>query len=99
MTARSAINVIENNLIKGVVRTTLPKLPPAPGFDGYEEYMGQVQLWKNWIQWEKSDPMEYASGERKLYDARVIYIYKHALMALRFWPELWYDAAEWCFEN
>ncbi len=99
MTARSAINVLDNNITRGVQRTTLPKLPPAPGFDGYEGYMAQVNLWKNWIQWEKSDPMEYATDERKLYEARVLHIYKNALMPLRFWPELWYEAAEWCFEN
>ncbi|KAF1839788.1 hypothetical protein BDW02DRAFT_563836 [Decorospora gaudefroyi] len=99
MTARSAINVLDNNITRGVVRTTLPKLPPAAGFDGYEEYMNQVKLWKNWIQWEKSDPLECATDNRDLYNKRVLHIYKNALMALRFWPELWYEAAEWCFEN
>lgn len=77
----------------------MPKLPPAPGFDGYEEYMNQVKLWKQWIQWEKSDPLEYATAHRDLYTKRVLHLYKNALMALRFWPELWYEAAEWCFEN
>lgn len=99
MTARSAINVLDNNITRGVNRTTLPKLPPAPGFDGYEEYMNQVKLWKNWIQWEKGDPIECATDDRKLYEARVLHLYKNALMALRFWPELWFEAAEWCFEN
>lgn len=99
MTARSAISVIENNIIKGINRTTLPKLPPAPGFDGYDDYMTQLKLWTNWIQWEKTDPVECATDDRKLYEQRIVHLYKHALMALRFWPELWYDAAEWCFEN
>lgn len=99
MTARSAINVLDNNIMKGINRTTLPKLPPAPGFDGYDEYMNQVKLWKNWIQFEKSDPVECISDDRELYNKRVIHIYKNALMALRFWPELWYEAAEWCYEN
>lgn len=99
MTARSAINVLDNNITKGVKRTTLPKLPPAPGFDGYDDYMNQLKLWKNWIQWEKSDPMECATDNRKLYTDRIVHIYKSALMALRFWPELWYEAAEWCLEN
>lgn len=99
MTARSAINVLENNITRGVIRNTLPKLPPAPGFDGHDDFMNQVRLWKNWIQWEKSDPVEVATDDRALYNKRVLYLYKNALMALRFWPELWYDAAEWCFEN
>ncbi|KAH7095245.1 hypothetical protein FB567DRAFT_543590 [Paraphoma chrysanthemicola] len=99
MTARSAINVLDNNIMRGVNRTTLPRLPPAPGFDGHDDYMNQVKLWKNWIQWEKSDPVEVATDDRPLYNKRVLHIYKSALMSLRFWPELWYDAAEWCFES
>jgi Pre-mRNA 3''-end processing (cleavage and polyadenylation) factor len=31
--------------------------------------------------------------------ARVLYVYKQALMALRFLPEIWFDAAEFCFQN
>jgi cleavage stimulation factor subunit 3 len=99
MTARSAINVLDSNVTRGVNRTTLPCLPPAPGFDGHEEYMNQVRLWQNWVQWEKSDPLEIALDDRALHHKRILHIYKNALMALRFWPELWYEAAEWCFEN
>jgi cleavage stimulation factor subunit 3 len=98
MTARSANNVLEN-ITKGIKRTTLPKLPPLQGFDGYEEFMTQVQLWKNWIQWEKDDPLMIKEDKLDLYNKRVIYLYKQALIALRFWPELWFEAAEWCFEN
>lgn len=99
MTARGAISVLENNVTRGVNRTTLPRLPPAPGFEGHEEYMTQVRLWQGWVQWEKSDPLEIALDDRALHHKRILHIYKNALMALRFWPELWYDAAEWCFEN
>ncbi|KAH6637427.1 hypothetical protein C7974DRAFT_141142 [Boeremia exigua] len=99
MTARSAINVLDNNITRGLNRTTLPRLPPAPGFDGYEEFMNQVRLWKQWVQWEKSDPLECAVDDRALYNKRVLHIYRSALRSLRFWPELWYEAAEWCYEN
>lgn len=98
MTARSAINVLDN-ITRGVERTTLPKLPPVQGFDGYEHYMTQVRMWKDWLQWEKNDPLMAKDDDKALYNKRVIYLYKHALMALRFWPELWYEAAEWCFQN
>lgn len=99
MTARGAITVLDNTVTRGVNRTTLPRLPPVQGFEGHEDYMTQVRLWQNWVQWEKSDPMEIALDDRALYHKRILHIYKNALMALRFWPELWYDAAEWCIEN
>jgi cleavage stimulation factor subunit 3 len=99
MTARSAINVLDNNITRGVNRTTLPRLPPAPGFDGHDDYTNQIKLWTNWLQWEKSDPIEIATDDRALYNKRVLHLYKNALMALRFWPQLWYEAAEWCFES
>jgi len=98
VTARSAITVVEN-LTRSINRTTLPKLPPAPGFDGADEYTKQVQAWKNWIEWEKSDPLEIKDEDRTTYNKRILYLYKNALMALRFWPEMWYDAAEWCYQN
>lgn len=98
MNARSANNVLEG-LARGINRTTLPKLPPAAGFDGYDEYMNQVKLWKVWIEWEKNDPLYLKENNKALYNKRVLYLYKQALMALRFWPQIWYNAAEWCYEN
>lgn len=58
-----------------------------------------MQAWKHWIEWEKNDPLEIKDDDRALYNKRVLYLYKNASMALRFWPELWYDAAEWCYQN
>jgi cleavage stimulation factor subunit 3 len=98
MTARSASTVAEN-ITRSVNRTTLPKLPPVAGFDGAEDFTKQVQAWKNWIEWEKSDPLEIREDDRDTYNKRVLYIYKNALAALRFWPELWFDAAEWSYQN
>src|SRR5262245_47481876 len=98
MTARAAVNVLEG-ITKAVNRTTLPKLPPAPGFDGAVEYEQQVKAWEKWIQWEKDDPLEIKDENRTLFNNRILYLYKNALMALRFWPRMWYDAAEWCYEN
>jgi cleavage stimulation factor subunit 3 len=99
VTARSAITVLLDNLTKGISRTSLPKLPPAAGFDGADEYSRQIALWKKWISYEKDDPLEIREDDRALYNKRVLFLYKNALMALRFWPELWYDAAEWCYQN
>ncbi|KAI0394408.1 hypothetical protein F5Y17DRAFT_427764 [Xylariaceae sp. FL0594] len=98
MTARSA-NTSLDNLTRGLKRTTLPRLPPTPGFQGDQEYLEQVKLWKAWIAWEKDDPLVLKSEDAAAYQQRVLHVYNHALMALRFWPEMWVEAAEWCFEN
>lgn len=98
MSARSANTHLEN-ITRGLQRSSIPRLPPAPGFDGDLEYLEQVDLWKKWIAWEKDDPLVLQPDEPEVYKARIIHVYKQALMALRFWPELWVEAAEWCFEN
>ncbi|KAJ2983866.1 hypothetical protein NUW58_g6178 [Xylaria curta] len=98
MTARSANTALEN-ITRGLNRTTLPRLPPVPGFEGDQQFLEQVKLWKAWIAWEKDDPLVLKSEDLASYQQRVLHVYKHALMALRFWPEMWVDAAEWCFEN
>ncbi|KAI1259660.1 hypothetical protein F5Y18DRAFT_420549 [Xylariaceae sp. FL1019] len=98
MTARSANTALEN-ITRGLHRTTIPRLPPAPGFDGDQEFQDQVKIWKAWIAWEKDDPLVLKSEDLAAYQQRVMHAYKHALMALRFWPEMWVDAAEWCFDN
>jgi len=98
MTARSS-NVELQGISRDLKRTTLPTLPPAIGFDGDAEYMKQVDIWKRWIQWEKGDPLVLKEENLAAYRGRIIYVYEQALMALRFWPEMWYDAAEFCFNN
>lgn len=98
MTARSSFIEL-NNITAGLIRTTFPRLPPLPGFDGYEEFQRQVELWKKWIQWEKSDPLVLAKDDQVTLRNRIIYVYKQALMAMRFYPEFWFDAAEYCFSN
>jgi cleavage stimulation factor subunit 3 len=98
MSAKSA-NIALDNITRNLKRSNLPRLPPAPGFDGDEEFRQQVEIWKKWIAWEIEDPLVLKTDEPKTYQQRVLYCYKQALMALRFWPEIWVDAAEWCFQN
>lgn len=98
MSAKSA-NIALDNITRHLDRTNLPRLPPASGFNGDQEFRDQVEMWKKWIAWEKEDPLVLKSDEPKAYNQRVLHVYKQALMALRFWPEIWVDAAEWCFQN
>ncbi|KIH89066.1 cleavage stimulation factor subunit 3 [Sporothrix brasiliensis 5110] len=98
MSAKSA-NTALDNLTRGLSPTTLSHLPPVAGFEGYQEYMAQVDLWQKRIAWEKSDPLDLQIDEPEVLKVRILYCYKQALIPLRFWPELWVEAAEWCFEN
>jgi len=98
MTARSS-NTELQNITRDLQRTTLPRLPPALGFDGDVEFAKQLDVWKRWIQWEKDDPLVLKQEDAAAYKARILYVYKQALMALRFWPEMWFDASEFCFQN
>jgi len=98
MTARTAYTQLQN-ITKRIDRTTRPRLPPALGYAGDLEYQQQVSLWRDWLQWEKNDPLELKEDKLDAYLERVIFTYKQALMALQFWPEMWYEAAEFCILN
>lgn len=96
MTARTAYTQLQN-LTRDLQRTSQPRLPPAVGFEGDTEYASQVALWREWIQWEKDDNLVLKDDDLKQYQNRILFAYKQALMALQFWPEMWYDAADFCF--
>lgn len=98
MTARTAYTQLQN-ITKDLQRTSRPRLPPAMGYEGDTEYAHQVMLWKQWIQWEIDDNLVLKDDELDQYKNRIVFTYKQALMALQFWPEMWYDAAEFCFAN
>ena len=98
MSARSSYTALQK-ITQNLRQTTLPVLPPALGFAGHEEYMEQLDTWKRWIQWEKEDPLVLKREDVAAYRARIVFVYKQALMAMRFWPELWCDASEFCFSN
>ncbi|EAL92479.1 mRNA 3'-end-processing protein rna14 [Aspergillus fumigatus] len=98
MTARSSYTELQN-ITRDLIRTTLPRLPPVPGSDGDIEFTQQVDIWKRWIKWEKGDPLVLKEEDPAAFKGRVVYVYKQALMALRFLPEMWFDAAEFCFLN
>lgn len=98
MTARSCYTQLQN-ITGNLIRTTRPKLPPASGYEGNEEYLLQVEAWKQWIQWEKEDNLVLKDEDIEAYRNRILFTYKQALMALQFWPETPYDAAEFCFSQ
>jgi cleavage stimulation factor subunit 3 len=98
MTARQAYHQL-NNITNGLRRSTQPQLPPVLGYQGDVEFQEQIALWNAWIDWEKDDPLVLKDEDPSAYQGRVLYVYKQALMALQFWPVMWYSAADFCFEN
>ncbi|CAL5870382.1 uncharacterized protein PFLUO_LOCUS4618 [Penicillium psychrofluorescens] len=98
MTARSSYTELQN-ITRDLVRTSLPRLPPVPGSEGDVEFSQQVDIWKRWIAWEKGDPLVIKDEDLSAFKNRVVYVYKQALMALRFLPEIWFEAAEFCYAN
>jgi len=50
-------------------------------------------MWKAWIEWEQTNPL-LLENESTVY-SRVIYAYKQAMMNMRFYPEIFYSAAEY----
>lgn len=98
MTARSSYTELQN-ITRDLIRTSLPRLPPVPGTEGDIEFKQQVEIWTRWIKWEQGDPLVLKEDDLAAFRNRVVYVYKQALMALRFFPTMWFDAAEFCFLN
>ena len=99
MQARTARLQLEQKLQR-LDRTSLPRLPPIYGCAGEDEFGEQVERWRAWIEWERDeDPLVYKGSEDKEWRKRVLYAYKQATMSLRFYPEIWFDAASWCFST
>ena len=98
MHARSCLTEL-SNITRDLDRSSLPSLPPLPGSEGEAEFFKQIDIWKKWINWEKDDTLVLKEEDLSAYKGRIVYVYKQALMALRFWPEMWFDAAEFCFQN
>jgi len=96
MTAKTARTQLERILL-GLDRTSLPKLPPLYGCAGDMEDAAQMQKWRAWVAWEKEDPLVFREEEVGVYRQRIVYAYKQATMQMRFHPEMWYEAASWCY--
>ncbi|KIW00857.1 hypothetical protein, variant [Verruconis gallopava] len=100
MTAKQAYIALENK-IQLLNRSTLPRFPPLPGYEGYEDYQNQLRIWRDWIEWEKQDPLvlKDEKPDGSAFKNRVLFVYKIALMTLRFEPQMWFEAAQFCFDN
>ncbi|KAJ1555847.1 mRNA 3'-end-processing protein rna14, partial [Cladochytrium tenue] len=56
----------------------------------------ELDTWKRYIAWEKANPLRVS--DNNVLAGRVMYAYKAALEMLRFFPEIWYSAAQYLLE-
>lgn len=72
--------------MRGINRQAI-SIPPR----GSTAEMKQVELWRKYILWEKSNPSN--TEEYGHFAKRVIYAYDQALLSLGYYPDIWYEAA------
>jgi cleavage stimulation factor subunit 3 len=90
-------------VVRGINRQAI-SIPPR----GTSAEIKQAELWRKYIQWEKSNPMnleEYGQFARRgpiplpdhfslfCHFSSVIYAYEQALLCLGYMPDMWYEAA------
>jgi len=68
-------------------------LPPSSRL----EDLKQVELWKKYISWEKSNPLR--SEDHSLIIKRVVFAYEQCLLCLGHHPDIWYEYAAYLDEN
>ncbi|KAJ1819536.1 mRNA 3'-end-processing protein rna14, partial [Coemansia sp. RSA 2598] len=91
MTARTALREM-NKLWDAIKRSQPPHgLPVPPKWTRRE--VEHLDAWKKYLKWELSNPLRFedASALHK----RVVYAYNQACMALRFYPEVWIEFADY----
>lgn len=87
MTARTALR--EMRLFTDNINTNIVSVPPQ----WTAQELNQLELWKNYIHWEKGDPLQLE--DETAVSERVAYTYQQAFLVLRFYPEIWYSFASY----
>lgn len=80
-----------SNITKGLLRSD-DYIPVKGAYDPL-----QLKKWFTWISWEKSNKLEL-KDENLVLD-RVEYVFKQAIQHLTFYPELWFEFANFYREN
>uniref|UniRef100_A0A3P9LU88 Cleavage stimulation factor subunit 3 n=1 Tax=Oryzias latipes TaxID=8090 RepID=A0A3P9LU88_ORYLA len=87
MNARRVAKEYET-VMKGLDRNA-PSVPPQ---NSPQEAL-QVDMWKKYIQWEKSNPLR--TEDQTLITKRVMFAYEQCLLVLGHHPDIWYEAAQY----
>jgi len=70
-----------------------PSIPPT----GTTEELKQIELWNNYITWEKSNPLKVE--DPGLVGRRVMFAYEQCLLCLGHHPDIWFEAAHYLQET
>uniref|UniRef100_A0A8C5AWP6 Cleavage stimulation factor, 3' pre-RNA, subunit 3 n=1 Tax=Gadus morhua TaxID=8049 RepID=A0A8C5AWP6_GADMO len=87
MNARRVAKEYET-VMKGLDRNA-PSVPPQNS----PQEAQQVEMWKKYIQWEKSNPLR--TEDQTLITKRVMFAYEQCLLVLGHHPDVWYEAAQY----
>ncbi|XP_038663739.1 cleavage stimulation factor subunit 3 isoform X5 [Scyliorhinus canicula] len=87
MNARRVAKEYET-VMKGLDRNA-PSVPPQNS----PQEAQQVDMWKKYIQWEKSNPLR--TEDQTLITKRVMFAYEQCLLVLGHHPDIWYEAAQY----
>uniref|UniRef100_A0A6I8S1X9 Cleavage stimulation factor subunit 3 n=1 Tax=Xenopus tropicalis TaxID=8364 RepID=A0A6I8S1X9_XENTR len=66
-----------------------PSVPPQ----NTPQEAQQVEMWKKYIQWEKSNPLR--TEDQTLITKRVMFAYEQCLLVLGHHPDIWYEAGQY----
>lgn len=75
----------------------LNKLAPSVPASGATEEQKQIELWMNYINWEKSNPLKVE--DPGLVGRRVMFAYEQCLLCLGHHPDIWFEAASYLQET
>lgn len=64
-----------------------PSLPPSSLLSS--EDSRQLQIWRKWINWEKSNPMKFEDDSDRI--KRVVFVFEQSLLVLSHYPDVWYE--------
>nr|SVE82378.1 EOG090X026K [Daphnia magna]SVE82946.1 EOG090X026K [Daphnia magna] len=65
----------------------MPSTPPS----NHPEQIKQVELWKKYLAWEKSNPLR--TEDQSLLTKRTMFAFEQCLLCLGHHPHVWYEAA------
>ncbi|XP_071875267.1 protein suppressor of forked-like [Bombus fervidus] len=86
MNARRVAKELE--AVTGGLNRSAPSIPPT----GHPEEVKQVELWKKYIAWERSNPLR--TEDTSLVTRRVIFAIEQCLLCLGHHPAVWHQAAQ-----